>query len=157
MYCIWSACICACAGTVCGWVCWTAAPALLLDLQSSQLWASWPKNKEFPSIWWLNQVGFKAQRYCVCETQESSLPSHFLREVKCKANRVLKMSFVPLRSRTGIYCFSPGCCFDASSSAVVCLLLHNDHFIGSRHSGEMMQRILFVSCTMCTFHVWVIG
>lgn len=112
---MWCACICACAGTVCGWVCWTAAPALLQDLQSSQLWASWPTNKEFPSTWWLNQVGFKAQSYCVCETQESSLPSHFFQE---KSNvRQLECLKCPLCSS------GPGLAFIAFPQALALMPL----------------------------------
>lgn len=47
---------CVSAGTVCGCVSSTVPPALLLALQSFQLWASWPTNRGFLSTRWLNQV-----------------------------------------------------------------------------------------------------
>lgn len=65
---------------------------------------------------------------------------------RCEKRTTFQSSVLSSRPRLGIHCFPSGCCHDATSSALGCVLLYNANFVGTGYPGETRENTLCYYC-----------
>lgn len=68
---------------------------------------------------------------------------------RCEKRTTFQSSVLYSKPRLGIHRFLSGCCHDATSSVLGCVLLYNAYFVGTGYAGETREN------TLCSLYLYV--